>query len=158
MSVTFSLSISDDDLLGFEVSNIDTGETHHARDYEHAKQVWKDVGADPANWWTLSAKYAVSEEFDVQMSNSNARDVLEALGLDRDDLCGSMNAADLLGRCLVGGALAPDVELVGYEQRGDNGAQIIDVGRAKGYVPAKLAAIEALCYEAQRLGRDVTWG
>jgi hypothetical protein len=158
MSVTFSLSVKEDDFQGFEIYNLETDERHHATDYEHAKQVWDAVGATSQSWWTLSAKYSVSDEFDVQMSNTNARDVLEHLGITDEELCGSMSPDDMLGRCLVGSALVVDVELPAYSDTGSNGARLIDMGRAKGYVPAKLSAIMALCHEAQRLGRDVTWG
>jgi hypothetical protein len=156
MSVTFSLHINDSDLVGFELYDYETETSHHADSYEHGKELWKQLGAD-AQSWSLSAKYDIPHDRNVNMSNANAREVLSYLDLDSDDLCGSITPDDLAGRCLIALALAPDVELVPTEERGALGATIIDGGRAKGYIPSKLEALLALCDSARDHGRDIQW-
>jgi hypothetical protein len=157
MSVTFSLALSDADLAGFEVYDHENEVSHHADNYEHAKQLWSELNADPCGW-SLSPKWNVSDEHDVNMANSNARELLTYLGLETDDLCGTADADDLTGRCLVAMALAPDVELIPTVQHGEQGARLIDLGRAKGYVPAKLEALLELCRFAKEQGRSIQWG
>lgn len=157
MSVTFSLRINDSDLVGFELYDYETETSHHAENYEHGKQLWEQLGAEPQSW-SLSAKYDVPHDHDLNMSNANAREVLSYLDLDTEDLGGSITPTDLAGRCLIALALAPDVELIPTEDRGALGATIIDCGRAKGYIPSKLEALLALCDFANAQGRDIQWG
>jgi hypothetical protein len=156
MSVTFSLTITDSDHAGFELHDYENDVSHHADNYEHAKELWAQLGADPQSW-SLSAKWNISDEFDVNMANSNAREVLSYLDLDADDLCGNIDADDLAGRCLIALALAPDVEHVPVQERGAHGAQLIDLGRAKGYIPARLQSLLALCEFAKSQGRTIQW-
>ncbi len=157
MSVTFTLNIEDSDLAGFEIYNYETEQSWMACDYTTAKALWEELGAEPQAW-SLSAKYELPDATSINMSNSNARDVLRVLGLEGEDLSGSCEAEDLLGRCLIAIAVAPDAELIPYEQTGANGAKVIDMGRAKGYIEEKLIAISELCRGAMTHHRTVQWG
>lgn len=157
MSVTFTLTIEDSDLAGFEICNHETEQSWMAPDYKAGLALWEELGAEPQAW-SLSAKYNLPDETSINMSNTNARDVLKVLGLEDEYLSGTCDAEDLLGRCLVAIAVAPDAELVPYEQTGANGAKLIDMGRPKGYIEGKLIAISELCREAMKHNRTVQWG
>ena len=99
---------------------------------------------------------------DVNVANTNARMLLVALGLDDDDLCGSADGADFLGRVLL--ALAVDRDdsgvrsaVVGGAEVGQSGATMIDCGLPAGYFAERFGALHALAAEAARLGREVHW-
>lgn len=103
----------------------------------------------------------VSEEFDVNVSNMNARTLLDALGLDGgDDLVGGMDAETFLGAVLL--AMASDRDDSGvapvdvYAGIG-GGARVVDCGLRPGYFADRFGAFYALATEAVRLGRDVVW-
>jgi len=108
----------------------------------------------------------VSDEQDVNVSNMNARVLLNALGRHADgdefDLCGSLSGEDFLGRVLL--ALATDRDdsgvasaVVGGSALGQRGATMIDCGLPAGYFAERFGALHALAQEATRLGRDVVW-
>jgi hypothetical protein len=105
----------------------------------------------------------VDDTLDLNVSNLNARTLLIALGLDDgDDLCGTLDGEDFLGRVLL--ALATDRDdsgvpyaIVGGAEVGQSGATVVDCGRSVGYFADRFGALHALALKAVRLGRGVVW-
>lgn len=106
----------------------------------------------------------VSDDFDVNLANTNARMVLSILGMteESEDLCGSIDGEDLLGRVLV--AMAEDRDdtgvasaVIGGSALGQRGATMVDCGLPAGYFAERFGALHALAAEAARLGRPVTF-
>lgn len=104
----------------------------------------------------------VSDVFDVNVSNTNARLLLTILGLDSEDLCGTVDGEDFLGRILV--ALAEDRDdtgvasaVVGGKEVGQSGATMVDCGLPAGYFGDRFTALHGLAQEAARLGRPVVF-
>jgi hypothetical protein len=99
------------------------------------------------------------EEPEVQMSNSNAVDLLDVLGLieegaDFSDYCvGSMPAQDFLGRVLVAKAVAPE----SAERLPESQGNIHYGGREAGYVQAKLERMQEMAEWAIANQRKVIW-
>lgn len=96
----------------------------------------------------------------VNMSNTNARLLLEVLGLDdmEDDLMGECEPDDFLGRVLLGAALSLfDEGSLARETVHPSGARIIHAGRPKGYVQERLADLHALAEWAVSKKRTIFW-
>jgi hypothetical protein len=109
----------------------------------------------------------VSDALDVNVANTNARILLDALGVHADgdsfDLCGSLSGEDFLGRVLL--AIAADRDdtgvasaVIGGASLGQAGATMIDCGLPAGYFAERFSALHALALEAVRLGREIHWG
>lgn len=101
----------------------------------------------------------------VNMANSNARSLLEVLGLCKDGdewedvCCGSLEAEDFLGRVLMAEAVAPiSPERPTYQETNGRGPAIIMGGREEGYVQNRLASLREVAEFAQAQGRTVIWG
>jgi hypothetical protein len=103
---------------------------------------------------------------EVNLANTNARLILDILDIacDDEDLAGSMDAEDFLGRVLVAAAMRDDHEagvadevLVPVRPDGTWGATWVDCGTPDNYVPDRLVALEEVALAARSLGRDVTW-
>ncbi|MFD7559763.1 hypothetical protein ACFV9E_35235 [Streptomyces sp. NPDC059835] len=92
---------------------------------------------------------------EVNLANSNARRVLDALGLagELGDLAGSTAAEDFLGRCLMALALEPADAGVPPVQDGG----FVDCGRPVGYLQARLTELHALAAWCADQGRSVSW-
>lgn len=100
----------------------------------------------------------VSDEFDVNVANMNARTLLVALGIDAsDDLCGMMDAEQFLGAVLLAMAVERDDSGVAPVEVGGPGARMVDCGLRPGYFADRFSALHALATEAVRLGRPVMW-
>jgi hypothetical protein len=101
----------------------------------------------------------VTDDLDVNVSNTNARMLLAALGIDADEeLCGMRDGADFLGAVLLAMAADRDDTGVAPAEIGAPGhARMVDCGLAPGYYAEKFAALHALASEAARLGRTVAW-
>jgi hypothetical protein len=105
----------------------------------------------------------VSRDFDVNVTQTNARTLAGALGLglvgsSYDDLCGSATGEDFLGRVLI--ALAEDRDDSGIAwatTKGTRGATMTDCGVRPGYYADVFGRLHALAAEAVRLGRDIHW-
>lgn len=96
----------------------------------------------------------------VNMTNTNARLLLEVLGLDdlEDDLMGECEPDDFLGRVLLGAALSLfDEGAPAKETVHPSGARIIHAGRSKGYVQERLADLHALAEWAVKNNRTIFW-
>ncbi|MFI8932373.1 hypothetical protein ACIG3E_32500 [Streptomyces sp. NPDC053474] len=92
----------------------------------------------------------------VNLANTNARRVLDVLGLadEHGDLAGGAAAEDFLGRCLVALALEPADAGVPAVQEG----RVIDCGRPAGYLQDRLAELHDLAAWCAAQGRAVSWG
>lgn len=100
---------------------------------------------------------------EVNVSNSNARTILEALGIDTSDgLCGEMPADLFLGSALLADALTPaDAGVPAHHSVDHNGqlnTRVIDCGRPAGYMQDRLAQLAELARWCGLGGRPVVWG
>jgi len=116
-----------------------------------------------ASLWTLR------DDPEVNVSNANARLLLEALGLPFEDGSGSLDADDFLGRVLTALAVAPEDAGVPVHQMVpgestifgpvvEGGATFIDCGRRPGYLQERLLQLEEVATHSLLAGRKVSWG
>ena len=87
-----------------------------------------------------------AEELSVNMSNSNAAHVCDALGIDLAEWgwCGSLGAEDFLGRVLMALAVLPvDAGVPAHEVPGP-GARVVECGRSEGYAQERLGQLREL--------------
>lgn len=107
---------------------------------------------------TFYAPYEGSPE--VNLSNVNARLLLEHLGLDDidGDLFGNCPAHDFLGRVLMAVAISPKDEGVPlHEELTRRGARSINAGRAPGYLQDRLGELRSLAECAIQKKLQVVW-
>jgi hypothetical protein len=101
------------------------------------------------------------QQFDVNVSNTNAVMILQRLGLEVDfdegELCGNADPDDILGRAMLGNVGRDDSGTRSTEERGAGGATFVDCGLRAGYFGDRLGAIAELATEAKRLGMVVAW-
>jgi hypothetical protein len=98
------------------------------------------------------------ESEELNMANMNARDILEVLAIEADELAGSMNADDFLGRVLIAEAIAPEsAEKLVETYSLEDGATIVECGRPAGYVQEKLSALREIAEFAVAHKRKVLW-
>lgn len=91
---------------------------------------------------------------DVNVSNINARAILEVLGLDSTDLCGDLQAEDFLGRILVAQALNPvDAGVPAYAD-----GSVVNCGRPEGYMDSQLIRLQAIAEHAAKHDQLIAWG
>ncbi|QGH75334.1 hypothetical protein I5G61_gp86 [Mycobacterium phage Quesadilla] len=97
-------------------------------------------------------------ELDVNMSNSNAARVAEALGFSLDpDWCGEMDAEAFLGRVLMALAVSPaDEGMPSFEVAGP-GARMIEGARRPGYLQDRLAQLHELALWARAHSTPIWW-
>lgn len=92
---------------------------------------------------------------EVNVSNVNATDMLQVLGIDSsEELCGSLPADDFLGRVLVATAAAPDDMGRPAVTRGN----VTLCARPVGYVQDVLDRLRTLAVHAAARGTTVNWG
>lgn len=113
----------------------------------------------------VTAQMDIGDEWDVNMSNSNAVLVMGVLGIDinpETGLCGSMKAVEFLNRAAaavaVERAVGDRAARPSITTKSEGGPTVIDCGLPQDYVVDRLEQLVALAGEAQRLGRDITWG
>lgn len=95
---------------------------------------------------------------ELNVSNDNARLLLEALGYDPEDLYGTVDATDLLGRVLIADGLSPeDPGRPTVTERGTGGATIVSCGRKVGYLQDRLGQLRELASWAAERNLPVTW-
>lgn len=101
------------------------------------------------------------EALQINMSNTNACRVCEALGIDlaSDDWVGDMPAEAFLGRVLLALAISPtDDGMPSYEhQPVGTGPTVIEGGRRPGYLQERLAQLHALGEYAISMRSEVWW-
>jgi hypothetical protein len=107
----------------------------------------------------------------VNMSNANAADVLSALGLDACALAtqgAALDADDLLGRCLIALAVAPEDEgfdayeltrdevyanpLLAALGGGEGGPRVFRGGRRPGYLQERVRQVASIAEGAKARG------
>jgi hypothetical protein len=100
-------------------------------------------------------------DLDINMSNGNARMVLNALGLlDADDLCGHMDRVQFANLCtswLQQHIGKPSAQIEQSVTRGTFGATFIDCGVPVGYINERIRQLS----EAARAAGDgnlIYWG
>lgn len=107
----------------------------------------------------VAAVNDIDDEFDVNVSNSNAGMLLRALGLPTDDLCGESSGLDFLGRVIL--ALAEVRDDAGVPatvtRSNPHGMTFVECGLRPGYKADVFGRLFALATEAVRLGRDIQW-
>lgn len=74
----------------------------------------------------------------LNLANANALELLSRLDIELDE-CGSIDAADLEARCMLGSIGRTDDGVTGATYHGERGATIIDCGRRPGYFAVVLA-------------------
>lgn len=114
----------------------------------------------------------------VNVSNMNARDLLDVLGIEvvDGDLWGTMSAEDFEGRVLMALAVAPvsaerlteqakagqvviGPEGIGIDpSREAEGATFVLCGRPEGYVQERLESLREVATFAREHGLEVSWG
>jgi len=92
----------------------------------------------------------------VNVSNTNASAILERLGVEFD-YCGSIDAADMLGRALVGNIGRDDSGVDSTEDARLGCATMIDCGLRPGYFDDRLGQIADLADYAARHGHLILW-
>ena len=181
MSVTFSVTMQHDEAIAWNLTCEVTGRLNDAPlTWERASEVTfahkvtcpdevcQQYGPDKDE----VRLNGVRSDLDVNVSNSHAAYLLDALGLDTDDLCGALPAQDFLGRCLVAEAVAPadpgTPTYVATPQDASGlstlaaaftlaGATVIVGGRPEGYLHDKMVRLIALAEYAQSVGSSVSW-
>lgn len=156
MSVTFHVKISDTEVVKFRIYNYETRQEYIYDSYAESELGWITLGAEAHNWSLGSYYPGLSEQFDVNLANSNAREILDLLGLGNEELCGSLNSRELLDRCLIARAFCQDNEISPKVSQGPRGATILDMGRREGYLSDTLGAIEELA--SRNPGQTIVWG
>ena len=107
-----------------------------------------------------TALTADPETPEAKMSNENAQEVLEVLGIDmvEEGYCGAFTAEDLEGRLLMADALAPTSELrPTFTHKGETGPTMVHCEREAGYVQNKLSRIADVVAAAKALDRKIVW-
>jgi hypothetical protein len=131
--------------------------------YANRQTAWEAMGqiqSDKActECFMLTVEPAVAEP-EVNMSNTNASEVLDLLGIGEgekfSDRCvGSMSATELSERILIAEAFAP-------EDSGLTTMQIENIvycGRPSDYIAKKLEGLREVAEWADKFDRQVVWG
>lgn len=92
----------------------------------------------------------------VNVSNVNARFLLENLGLEFD-YSGAVDAEQFLGAILVAQGIAPVDEGRPWNELPGPGMRTIDGGRRPGYLQDQLLELTKVAQQAKELGRRVQW-
>ena len=107
----------------------------------------------------VKGEATAADALEINVSNTNARLLLESLGfstLDEDgslDLCGSADGSDLLGRVLMAQALVPTDAGVPAVREGN----IIDCGRHEGYMDERFEQLSDIATWAAAHNAEVVW-
>ena len=91
------------------------------------------------------------------MSNANARDFFQAIGVDSRDLCGEATSRDLRRRAERIVRAAVDPGLPTYVDATAGQAMLINCGRPEGYLRERAEDLLKLCELVGDLGR-ICWG
>ena len=168
MSITFTPEIGPID--HYVVECLNCGATQDFSDGDAAYDItrFSDIGAAVLDTCTNTGTFecgegAISHAVDslgmlpsVNMANLNAGDVLDALGIDRDDISGSMPARDFLGRILMALAAAPESAPIPAHTMGGS-TNFIRCERAPGYVQDRLRDLHEVAEFAIAHDRPITW-
>ncbi len=118
------------------------------------------VVGDPASGELTVAGAAPGGDgrFELNVSNVNAAEILERLGLDTggDWPAGDIDPDELLGRALVAGVGRDDSGVAAVDDVVGPGV-VTDCGRRAGYFEDRMGALVELAVEAKRRGTRVAW-
>jgi hypothetical protein len=92
----------------------------------------------------------------LNVSNANARALLQWLDLEYGDLWGEINASELAAKCRR--RLWPEERNIDPGVPAVEEGRVIDCGRRPGYLPERTAQLLKLAEEAQKMGVTVSWG
>jgi hypothetical protein len=98
-----------------------------------------------------------ADDMDVNMSNANARHLLDALGLDTDDLTGHVPAETFEGAVLLALAINPADEGIPAHELVPGRPNVIDCGRRPGYTEERLGELRTLAAFARERRLTVVW-
>lgn len=101
------------------------------------------------------------DDLSINLSNMNARVVMESLGYSNDEQIafGDATGEDFLGRILTALALAPEDEgMPSYADEKEGQATMIYCGRRPGYLQERLEQLRALAEFSVATGRQIQWG
>ena len=158
MSVTFTVYTQP---LGWAIS-CSCGAVNYVASYASHRDAYDaiTVGVAPVCGDELCAAYSCSviatdseDVPEVNMANTNARHLLDTLGLDAEDACGSITGADMLGRILIAQAVAPADEGTASYTEGI----MTHIGRSAGYTEDRLMDIELVARFAVERNLEVQW-
>jgi hypothetical protein len=109
---------------------------------------------------TFALRSVVSEDEFLNVSNSNARDILAVMGIPTDDdLYGSAKAKDfevLARRAMM--RLGFDPELSARTSQNPGACLVIHCGRPEGYIRGKLLALVEICQARISDEDEIAWG
>lgn len=91
----------------------------------------------------------------MDLSNANARAVVEALGFDADDECFSLEIGAVIAACTrwqakANFAASPEVPV--SEEQGALGCRMVDLGRPEGYLNDRIATLHRMAVEGRKRG------
>lgn len=164
MSVTFGLTYSETTTNQWEVSCSCGSAAHESvfstRD-DAVFAAFVDNSANPSCGDEFCAAFPLtitlqdsSEFYEVNVSNLNARAILEVLGfVNDDDLVGTVSADDFLGRVLVAMMLNPADAGVPVTTDGS----VINCGRTEGYMDGILMQLQTLAQYAANENHSISW-
>lgn len=168
MTITFAPEMAP--IIGYRLTDLLGGQSGLIADYEAASAELTALEAsqevlpgctDPETALMYGATIILvttdgDDAPEVNMSNANARILLDLLGFGTEEVCGDCSAADFLGRVLVAAALSPaDEGMPAYTAAGN--PRMVECGRRAGYIPAQLDQLRVVAEWAAAQGRDVQW-
>lgn len=174
MSVTFSAEYRESDVVGFHITSVCgcTGLAHST--YDEAEAAYRELpgsesgephlpecSMDPRDWAIYRPSIEAIEIHDrpeMNVSNTNARGLLELLGLDVEDMSGEVDAKGLVGRILMAQALASgDVGRPAISESSEGSPTMIDCGRSVGYYDSRLTELAEIARWSAEHDRLVVW-
>lgn len=177
MSVTFGAAVTEQDTVRWVVgiwSDEAVGFVDHPEAPSFDGLEYQDAVAASEAWYVAAGlDWATRHEQGIilqgrvdavegvptlNMANSNAREVLMALDLDAEDLCGREDADTFVARVLV--ALAADRlddARPAWSEQGSGGATMLWSPRPAGYITERLERLLAIGEACRAAGRAVCW-
>lgn len=110
---------------------------------------------------TFALRSCVTEEDFLNVSNSNARDILGAIGVpvEEDELFGKARAKDfevMTRRAMM--RVGFDKEVSGRSEQNPGTCAVVHCGRPEGYLRGKLLALVEICQARISDEDEISWG
>lgn len=178
MSVTFSIQAKPEDVVNHEIhcyattygDHPDEGHGHKTfSTFEETAASYKaglETGEVSRDCCKITMNLVHGEEHDINMSNSNATELLYRLGFQDFGidgfipLEGVVSPGSLRGRILIARAFIDFIDDEGtpsYESQEAGQARLVVTGRRSGYFAERYEQLEALCDIAERHDREIVW-
>ena len=129
--------------------------------YQEAELAFLAAGYDNAldldGYTAIQGETMFSEVPSVNVSNQNAYRLLSEMGIEFDDLVGSMDANEFITRLAFVASL-PDDGADDVTYKAEAGATIVDLGRRAGYFTDIARRLYEVASAARSLGQPVQWG